>query len=89
MRAGMRLPDDLTASDPLLPASDPWCAPLQVVDVALQWHGALGGGDYFLGPQYSLAEVCCTGFVQRALLALPHFRGVDVWGLAREQGLGR
>ncbi len=62
---------------------------MQVLNKFLEWHGATAGGDYLLGSQYSLAEVLCTGFVQRALPALSHYRGVDVWALVRGQQLSR
>ncbi|GAB4819327.1 hypothetical protein N2152v2_006373 [Parachlorella kessleri] len=62
---------------------------LQVLDKFLTWHAVNDGGDYFLGSQYSLAEVLPTGFLQRALVALPHFRGVDVWGIIKEHNLSR
>ena len=60
-----------------------------MLDKFLQWHAASDGGDYFLGSQYSLAEVLSTGFLQRALVALPHFRGIDLWEILKEHNLSR
>lgn len=62
---------------------------MQVLDAFLTQHGSQEGGDYFLGPTYSLAEVATVGFVQRSLSALPAFRGVDLWELVRQNKLGR
>ncbi|EFN54900.1 hypothetical protein CHLNCDRAFT_135021 [Chlorella variabilis] len=62
---------------------------LKVLDAFLTQHGSQEGGDYFLGPTYSLAEVATVGFVQRSLSALPAFRGVDLWELVRQNKLGR
>ncbi|KAL4452008.1 hypothetical protein ABPG75_007670 [Micractinium tetrahymenae] len=64
-------------------------AGLKVLDGFIQLHGSAEGGDYFLGGTYSLAEACTTGFVQRGLAVLPHYRGVDLWGLVREHKLDR
>ena len=61
----------------------------QVVDAVLLSQGSASGGAFFLGGHYSIAEVLTTSLLQRALVYLPAYRGVDVWGLVREQGLQR
>lgn len=74
----------MTASAPPVPPAP------QVLDAFLRRHGSeQGGGGFLLGAQYSLAEVLTTGFVQRGLVVLPEFRGVDLRGLLREHGLDR
>ena len=40
-------------------------------------------------PRYSYAETVTTPFVRRALVTLPHFKGVDPAAIAREKGLDR
>eukprot|EP00887_Chlorella_sp_A99_P006102 scaffold22.g6102.t1 len=52
-------------------------------------HGSEEGGDYFLGGTYSLAEAGTVGFLQRGLAALPHFRGLDLRQLIRDQARPR
>lgn len=59
-------------------------AALKVLDAFLLQHGSQEGGDLFLGGSYSMAETCCTGFLQRALAMLPHYRGIDLWAVTRE-----
>lgn len=63
-------------------------AGLKVVDTALRRHG-LPSGDFFLGSQFSLADVCTLTFVQRSVVVLPVYRGVDVWAMMEEGGLER
>jgi glutathione S-transferase len=60
-----------------------------VLDAFLRQHGSNDGGDFFLGGTYSYAETCTTGFVQRALAALPAFRSVDPWEVVRSNKLDR
>ena len=43
----------------------------------------------FPGPSYSYAETVTTPFVRRALVTLPHFKGVDPAAIAKEKGLER
>lgn len=47
------------------------------------------GGPYFLGRQYSLAEVACTPWVARLALVLPAWRGFDVVEECRRRKLDR
>lgn len=47
------------------------------------------GGPYFLGRQYSLAEVACTPWIARLALVLPEWRGFDVVQECRAAGLER
>ncbi len=61
----------------------------QVLDAFLRQHGSSEGGDFFLGGTYGYAETCTTGFFQRALAALPAFRGVDPWEVVRSNKLDR
>ncbi|KAL4424504.1 hypothetical protein ABPG77_006813 [Micractinium sp. CCAP 211/92] len=63
-------------------------AGLKVLDAFIRLHGSTQGGDFFLG-SYSMAEACTTGFLQRGLAVLPHYRGIDLWGLVRENKLDR
>ena len=63
--------------------------PPQVVDAFLVSQGSASGGAFFLGGQYSIAEVLTTSLLQRALVYLPAYRGVDVWSLVREHKLER
>lgn len=64
-------------------------AGLKVVDAFLVSQGSASGGAFFLGGQYSIAEVLTTSLLQRALVYLPAYRGVDVWSLVREHKLER
>lgn len=36
-----------------------------------------------------MAETCTTGFLQRGLAVMPHYRGIDLWALVRQHGLDR
>lgn len=47
------------------------------------------GGSHFLGGTYSMAEVCCTGFLQRGLATLPSYRGIDLREVVVAAKLGR
>lgn len=58
-----------------------------MLDATLKLHGAPSG--FFLGDTYSVAEVYCTGFLQRALVTLPAYRGVDLAALVKDNGLDR
>ena len=62
---------------------------LHVLDSALKKHGKDDGGDYFLGKQFSIADVCTVTFLQRALAALPVYRDVDISKLMQEEKLER
>lgn len=62
---------------------------LQVLDKFLRQHGSESGGSFLLGARYSMAEVCSTPFVRRALVVLPVLRDFDAMEVCREQGLGR
>ena len=64
-------------------------AGLQVLDSVLLLHGSEEGGDLFLGGQYSMAEVACTGLLQRGIVTLPAYRGIDLWELVRSHKLER
>ncbi|KAI8477194.1 MAG: hypothetical protein J3K34DRAFT_398604 [Monoraphidium minutum] len=46
-------------------------------------------GAYFLGRQYSLAEVACTPWIARLALVLPEWRGMDVVQECRRVGADR
>ena len=67
----------------------PAAAGLQVLDAFLSLHGSEEGGDLFLGGQYSMAEVACTGLLQRGIVTLPAYRGIDLWELVRSHKLER
>ena len=60
-----------------------------MVNAFLVSQGSTAGGAFFLGGQYSIAEVLTTSLLQRALVYLPAYRGVDVWSLVREHKLER
>ena len=65
-------------------------AGLQVVDAHLRTHGSKPGGScFFLGEQYSLAEVAATPHLKRMLVTLPQLRKVDPLRMAEENGLSR
>ncbi|EIE18172.1 glutathione S-transferase [Coccomyxa subellipsoidea C-169] len=61
---------------------------LEVLDNFIKASGSEGGG-YFLGERYSFAETVTTPFVRRALVTLPHFKGVDPLEIAKSKGLDR
>lgn len=63
--------------------------PRQVIDAFLRLHGSNQGGAFFLGGTYSMAEVMCTGFLQRALPTLPAYRNIDLRAMVREAKLDR
>ena len=51
---------------------------LACVESCLRKHGEEGGAGYFLGEQYTLAEVMTAPFVVRMLANFREHRGVDV-----------
>ncbi len=59
-----------------------------MLDNFIKASGSEGGG-YFLGERYSFAETVTTPFVRRALVTLPHFKGVDPLEIAKSKGLDR
>lgn len=62
---------------------------LQVMDAFLRTQGSSEGGSYFLGRQYSVAEVLTTSLLQRALVYPFAYRKVDLWQLVRGNKLER
>ena len=61
---------------------------VQKLNKFVEQHG-VEGGDFFLGAEYSFAEVAATPFVQRASVALPQYRGYSVEGAIKEHNLTR
>lgn len=43
------------------------------------------GGPFFMGCQFSQAEVVTIPFIQRGVATLPAFRGIDVWRIVGEE----
>ena len=78
------LPNSTASTEPAWPHPPP-----QAVDAYLLLHGNEEGGAYLLGGTYTMAEACCTSFLQRALPTLPAFRGIDVDELVERGGLRR
>ena len=64
-------------------------AGLKVIDACLCMHGNEEGGSYFFGGRFCIADVCTVPFLQRSLVAMSEYRGIDVWGLMEEQKLER
>ena len=64
-------------------------AGLAVLDAFITLHGSTKGGAYFLGGDYTMAEVAAVGFIQRVSIVLPPARGVDLWQMLEEQKLDR
>ena len=65
-------------------------AGLQVLDAHLRLHGSKSGSSgFFLGEQYSLAEIAATPHLKRMLVTLPELRKVDPLRMAEENGLSR
>ena len=62
---------------------------LQNLNKFVEQHGSNKGGDYFLGGQYSFAEIATTPFIHRASLALPALRGYSVQKSIEQQNLAR
>lgn len=62
---------------------------LQVLNNFIKVNGSSEGGNFFLGSRYSYAETLTTPFVQRALVALPHFHKYDLVKSAKDHGLDR
>jgi glutathione S-transferase len=62
---------------------------LTVMDAFLRSQGSDDGGDFFLGKQYSVAEVLTTSLLQRALVYCKAYRGVDLWRLVADAKLAR
>lgn len=62
---------------------------LRIVDTCLKMHGKQDGGAYFLGREFSIADVCTLTIMQRMLLVMPEFRGVDVWKLMKDEKMDR
>ena len=79
----------MAATRPASPGSTCPPPPPQAVDAFLLLHGNEEGGSYLMGGTYTMAEACCTSFLQRALPTLPAFRGIDVDKLVERGGLRR
>lgn len=62
---------------------------LTALNTCLCMHGNEEGGAYFLGGQFSLADVSTVPFLQRMLVCLPEYRGIDVRELMHEKKLDR
>lgn len=61
---------------------------LQVIDAFLKAHGSQGG-DYFLGGNFSIAEVNTAPFLRNFVLWLPAHRNIDVLAQAQKAGHSR
>lgn len=61
---------------------------MQTLNKFLEQH-AFKGGDYFLGSEYSFAEVATTPFVHRAAAALPTHRGYSLEKAFEQQKANR
>ena len=55
-----------------------------LVDACLRIHGNEEGGNYFLGKNFTIADVCTVPFLQRVLVCLPAFRDIDSWAMIRD-----
>ncbi|KAI3427050.1 hypothetical protein D9Q98_006991 [Chlorella vulgaris] len=62
---------------------------LTAMDAFLRSQGSDDGGSFFLGKQYSIAEVLTTSLLQRALAYTKAYRGVDLWRLVADAKLAR
>ena len=60
-----------------------------MLDKYIRASGSSGSPGYFLGSTYSYAETVSTPFLRRALVTLPHFKGVDPLEIAKSKGLDR
>jgi glutathione S-transferase len=64
-------------------------AGLTVLDTCLRMHGSEEGGAFFLGEQFSIADVSTVPFLQRIMVSMPVFRGIDIEELMIENELDR
>ena len=60
----------------------------QTLNKFVEQHG-FEGGDFFLGAEYSYAEVAATPFFHRASIALPEYRGYSVETALQQHNLTR
>lgn len=61
---------------------------LKLLNKFVEQH-SFEGGDFFLGADYSFAEVAATPFVQRASVALPEYRGYSLELAFKQHNLAR
>jgi glutathione S-transferase len=62
---------------------------LTVVDACLRMHGSEEGGAFFLGEKFSIADLSTVPFLQRMIVCMPVFRGIDMWEVMKEAKLDR
>lgn len=62
---------------------------MKVAEACLLRQGNDQGGDYFLGGQFTIADIATVTFLQRSLVVLPAYRDVDMWAIMEEHNLGR
>lgn len=66
------------------------CPPTtQQTDLLLTRLGNSEGGDYFLGGQYSLADIATSTLLHRAIILLKDARDIDVHAIIKEEKLDR
>ena len=62
---------------------------MQNLNKFIEQHGSSKGGDFFLGGNYSFAEVAATPFVHRSSAALTALRGYSLEKSIEQQKLTR
>lgn len=71
-----------------MPTLDP-TPHVQQTEVLLTRFGSTEGGNYFLGGQYSLADVATSTLLHRAIILLKAARDIDVHAIIKEHKLDR
>lgn len=64
-------------------------AGLRMVEECLRRHGHEDGGSYFLGSNFTIADVATVPFLQRLVVTLKAYRDIDVGGIIRDEKLAR
>ena len=72
----------------LLPCASHGHPELQTLNKFVEQH-SFEGGDFFLGAEYSYAEVAATPFFHRASIALPEYRGYSIETALQQHSLTR
>ena len=72
----------------LLPCASHGHPELQTLNKFVEQH-SFEGGDFFLGTEYSYAEVAATPFFHRASIALPEYRGYSIETALQQNNLTR
>lgn len=68
---------------------DEFLKAIKTTGVALDRLAAKQGGNFFAGDRFTMSDIATVTIVHRSVVALKHYRGIDVWEHVERGGFAR